>query len=258
MRRFLDIALLQYDIKWLDIASNLAELDVFFRDIPQTIDMIVLPEMFSTGFTMDPAPVAQSMEGEAIRWLVQKSSEKQALIVGSLIIRSEEKYYNRCVLIYPDGTISYQDKRHLFSYAGEDETFTAAGERKVFEWLGWKLFCGVCYDLRFPVWSRNDEGYDVAIYVANWPESRIEAWDKLLMARAIENQSYVLAVNRVGVDGNEITYNGHSALIDYEGKCCTKQLNKSGVLYGKLDSEALKKYRDHFRFLEDRDDFNIV
>ena len=257
MQRDLNIALVQYDIEWQDIASNLRKLDVFFNTLSCPVDLIVLPEMFLTGFTMKPQGLAVEMRGPEIDWMRAKAVKYDALVLGSLIVREDGQYFNRCVLAYPDGTISYQDKRHLFSYAGEEKVFTPAKTRKVFEWRGWTLFCAVCYDLRFPVWSRNDLGYDLLIYVANWPKVRVDAWRRLLVARAIENQSYVIGVNRVGKDGNGLIYDGHSAVLDFQGDSLVSASNNEVILYAKASRQALLDYRARYRFLDDKDAFGI-
>ncbi len=258
MQEILNIALFQFDIEWQDITSNLKKLDVFFDKIDRPVDVLVLPEMFTTGFTMHPENLAESFDGQTIRWMKSKAAQTDALIIGSFIFIEEDgQYYNRCVGVSPEGTISYQDKRHLFSYAGEDRVFSPAKERNLFEWRGWKLMCAVCYDLRFPVWTRNTNAYDLLIYVANWPELRIKAWNRLLKARAIENQCFVIGCNRVGVDGNGLKYIGSSAVLDFEADVLAHAVNNAGILYAKLSHKALEEYRAQYRFLHDMDDFEI-
>ena len=221
-------------------------------------DLIVLPEMFTTGFTMNPKNIAETMQGETVLWMKHLAKSKSTALTGSLVIEENGKYYNRLLFVFPSGDIKHYDKRHLFTLAGEDKIFTPGNEKLIVDYKGWKICLLVCYDLRFPVFSRNTEDYDVLIYVANWPESRIFAWDSLLKARAIENMSYVIGVNRVGEDANENRYNGHSQVIDCLGNYIIAPSEEENVFSAELDKKALLETRQKFGFLNDRDSFTVV
>jgi predicted amidohydrolase len=257
MQKQLNTFLIQADLLWEDPAGNREQFDKKIGKIKDA-DLIILPEMFTSGFTMNPKPVAEKMNGESVNWMMKKAAEKNALLTGSLIIEENNKYYNRLITAFPDGKISFYDKKHLFSYAKEDQIFTAGNKHLIIEYKGFRIMPLICYDLRFPVWARNIQDYDILIYVANWPVPRIGAWDLLLKARAIENMSYVIGVNRVGKDGNKIQYSGHSAVIDTFGKeLLTFDDAEEGVKSVKLDPEHIKKVRERFRFLNDRDSFKM-
>jgi len=257
MQKQLNTFLIQTDLHWEDPAGNREQFDKKIGKIKDA-DLIILPEMFTSGFTMNPKPVAEKMNGESVNWMMKKAAEKNALLTGSLIIEEDNKYYNRLITAFPDGKISFYDKKHLFSYAKEDQIFTAGNKHLIIEYKGFRIMPLICYDLRFPVWARNIQDYDILIYVANWPVPRIGAWDLLLKARAIENMSYVIGVNRVGKDGNKIQYSGHSAVIDTYGKeLLTFADAEEGVKSVKLDPEHIKKVRERFRFLNDRDSFKM-
>ena len=257
MQKQLNTFLIQTDLLWEDPAGNREQFDKKIGKIKDA-DLIILPEMFTSGFTMNPKPVAEKMNGESVNWMMKKAAEKNALLTGSLIIEEDNKYYNRLITAFPDGKISFYDKKHLFSYAKEDQIFTAGNKHLIIEYKGFRIMPLICYDLRFPVWARNIQDYDILIYVANWPVPRIGAWDLLLKARAIENMSYVIGVNRVGKDGNKIQYSGHSAVIDTYGKeLLTFADAEEGVKSVKLDPEHIKKVRERFRFLNDRDSFKM-
>jgi len=209
----LKVTLLQAKIAWQDPAANLTHYAGMLENIGPT-DLIILPEMFTTGFTMDPATNAETMGGTAVRWMAERAKAHQAVVTGSLVIEEAGEYYNRLIWMRPDGTCATYNKRHLFAMAGEHEHYVAGRERLVVELNGWRICPMVCYDLRFPVWARNDDAYDLLIYTANWPNRRSYDWNTLLKARAIENQCYVVAVNRVGTDANGHEYNGDSCVID--------------------------------------------
>jgi predicted amidohydrolase len=195
--------------------------------------------MFTTGFTMQPERVAETMNGETIQWMQSLAKAKNAAITGSLIIVEEGKYYNRLVFVFPTGEIQQYDKRHLFTLAGEDGVFTAGTSKVLIEYKGWKICPLICYDLRFPVFSRNVENYDLLIYVASWPKTRIAAWDTLLKARAIENMSYTIGVNRLGVDGTNLEYVGHSQIVDYLGNSVLEPQKGEGVFIAELYKNRL-------------------
>jgi len=257
--------------------------------ISKPTEIVVLPEMFSTGFSMQPEKLAETMEGETMQWMKQVASEKKIILTGSLIIKDSsppglggEAYYNRLVWVLPNGQVGYYDKRHLFAYADEDQHYTPGEKRLIASVKGWKINLLVCYDLRFPVWSRqasprtplqpraassfsggarreeqNALEYDVLIYVANWPERRVHAWTTLLQARAIENQCYVIGVNRTGEDGNKIHYTGESMAIDPMGEILYHKKDEDDVFTVILDRSHLEKVREKFPFWKDADGFKI-
>jgi len=251
----LKVALIQTDLTWENPVQNRANFTHKIDAITEQVDLIILPEMFTTGFTMNPYKVAETMGGETIFWLQKIAKEKEVAITGSLIIEENNNYYNRLVFVCPSGEIKTYDKKHTFTLAGEDKVYTAGIEKLIVSYKGWKICPLICYDLRFPVWARNVEEYDVLIYVANWPKPRVTAWDALLKARAIENMSYCLGVNRVGVDVNDYEYVGHSVAYDSLGKEISN-LNPSEekVEIVTLDAKQLQKVRKKLQFLNDRDD----
>jgi predicted amidohydrolase len=223
------------------------------------VDIILLPEMFTSGFTMNPTKVAESMQGETVAWMKESASKKQAAITGSLVVEENGFYYNRLLFVHPDGVVESYDKRHTFTLAGENEVYSAGTQKLIVNYKGWKICPLICYDLRFPVWARNVENYDVLIYVANWPKVRIAAWDALLKARAIENMSYCIGVNRVGLDGNNHEYSGHSAAYDVLGKRLdTIPTDKEAIEIVTLNKKDLEIYRMKLNFLEDRDEFSLT
>lgn len=249
------LALIQPDLFWEDKSANLNRLDSFISNITQEVDMIVLPEMFSTGFTMNTA-LAESMDGEGVLWLQNHSLQKKTLVCGSLMIEDNGNIYNR-FLAFHDGVLLHQyDKRHLFRMAGEDEYFDSGNSRASFEYKNWRIRPNVCYDLRFPVWSRNDDEYDIYLNVANWPDRRIHHWKSLLAARAIENQCYAIGVNRVGADGKGIVYSGGTAVFDFNGTPLVWSTEEN-VVYTTLNKETLQKIREEFPVWKDRDAFRL-
>lgn len=259
MGNALTVALIQTDLVWENPAENRRLLNDKIDAISTRIDLVVLPEMFTSGFTMSPSAVAETMEGNTIEWLKQKANEKEVAIMGSLVISENDHYYNRMVCVEPSGKITQYDKRHTFTLAGEHKVYTAGKEKVIFNYKGWKICPLVCYDLRFPVWARNVEAYDLLIYVANWPKIRVAAWDALLKARAIENMTYCIGVNRVGVDGNNYEYSGHSVVYDVLGhRMDSIPENEVSTEIVTLEKDAIKKYREKLNFLNDRDDFNLL
>ena len=252
------LALIQLPLVWEDPKSNRVNIEQKINAIESGTDLIVLPEMFTTGFTMQPERVAETMNGETIQWMQSLAKAKNAAITGSLIIVEEGKYYNRLVFVFPTGEIQQYDKRHLFTLAGEDGVFTSGTSKVVIEYKGWKICPLICYDLRFPVFSRNTEIYDLLIYVANWPKTRINAWDTLLQARAIENMSYTIGVNRLGVDDNNLEYVGHSQVVDYLGNPVIEPQTAEGVLITELDKDSLHETRKKLNFLKDQDLFKLL
>jgi predicted amidohydrolase len=252
------IALIQAPLIWENPQANREYFEERVNSIEQEIDLIILPEMFTTGFTMNPKNVAETMEGETILKLKDLAKNKNTAITGSLIIIENEKYYNRLIFVFPSGKIEYYDKRHLFSLAGEEKIYTSGKEKQIVEYKGWKICPMICYDLRFPVFSRNTEDYDLLLYVANWPKPRTNAWDILLKARSVENMCYTLGVNRIGFDESGHEYVGHSQAIDFLGNTIINAEESEGVFIADLDKNAMLEARHRFGFLNDRDAFEIV
>ena len=236
--------------------------------LPEPTDLIVLPEMFTTGFTMDARAVAEPMNLTTFRWMKQMALQTGAVITGSYVVREGNAFYNRLIWMQPDGEFDTYDKRHLFRMAGEDAVYTAGTRRIIKEWKGWRICPLVCYDLRFPVWSRNvptglattvsSFAYDLLLYVANWPAPRRNAWNVLLQARAIENLSYVIGVNRVGEDSNHNTYTGDSAVVDFKGDVLFRQTDAEVVHQQRLSLEELRAFRERFPANLDADSFAIL
>ena len=251
-------AILQSPLTWENPAANRIHFEETIHAIDERVDLIVLPEMFTSGFTMHPDLVAETMQGETMVWLQQLTKAKNTAITGSLVISEEGNFYNRLVFVFPSGEVQFYDKRHLFTLAGEDKVYTAGKEKVIIDYLGWKICPLICYDLRFPVFSRNIEDYDVLLYVANWPNTRINAWDALLKARAIENMCYSIGVNRIGVDANHHVYNGHSQVQDYLGRAIVAPQESEGVFIASLDKNALLETRQKLGFLNDKDFFMIL
>ena len=252
------IALIQSPLVWEKPAANRNYFEEKINAIKEQVDLIVLPEMFSTGFTMNPEDVFETMQGETISWLQSIAKTKNSAITGSLVIKENHNYYNRLLFIFPSGETQYYDKRHLFTLAGEDKIYTTGKQKLIVEYKGWKICPLICYDLRFPVFARNVEEYDLLLYVANWPETRINAWDSLLKARAIENMSYVIGVNRIGIDNNRLEYNGHSQSLDFLGNYLIEPKENEEVYITTLHIEKLLESREKFGFLNDRDSFKVL
>jgi len=255
--------LIQTSLHWEDKKANLQMLEQKINGIQEKTQVIVLPEMFSTGFSMKPAELAETMDGPTVEWMKRLAANKRAIITGSIIVDEEGKFYNRSIWMLPSGQYGFYNKRHRFAFAGEDQYYTAGIERTIASVNGWKINLQVCYDLRFPVWARQqfDEErnfeYDVLIYVANWPERRSTAWKTLLQARAIENQCYVIGVNRVGDDGNGIYHSGDSMVIDPLGEILYHKKDEEDVFTITLKKEDLNGIRERFQFWRDADDFQI-
>lgn len=258
MQEKLKIAIVQSNLVWENAIQNRINFKAKINTISELVDIIVLPEMFTSGFTMNAKAIAERMQGETVAWMQDLAKQKQAAIVGSIAILENSKYYNRLLFVTPDGEIKVYNKRHSFSLAGEDKVFTAGTEKVIIDYKGWKICPQICYDLRFPVWSRNIENYDMLLYVANWPKPRITAWDALLKARAIENMSYCVGVNRVGLDANNYEYPGHSAVYNVLGdKLTTENSNKENIEMITLSKTHIEKNRRHLGFLNDKDSFNL-
>jgi omega-amidase len=250
----LNITLVQTDLAWEDIDANLDRFDAWIDAVDAPTDLIVLPEMFSTGFSMNARPLAETMHGKAVTWLRNKAGQKNTVITGSVMIQEGGRFFNRLVWARPDGDLLVYDKKLLFRYAGEEKVYTAGSRQVTAELNGWKIRPFICYDLRFPIWTRNlDQAYDLALFVANWPAKRAAHWRALLRARAIENQAYVAAVNRVGTDGNGYAYSGHSALIDPTGQVLFEQENLACSPTLSLQHKVLNNYRTQFPAWMDAD-----
>ncbi len=259
MQEELNLAIVQAELAWENPEENKARFEDLIGSTRNDVDLFVLPEMFLSGFTMHPERVAESMDGRGVAWMKDMAQSKNAALCGSLVIKGENKrFYNRLIFAYPNGDIKTYDKRHTFTLAGEDKVYTAGSEKLLLTYKGWKICPLICYDLRFPVWARNVEDYDLLLYVANWPVQRIKAWDSLLQARAIENMAYSVGVNRVGLDANKYEYNGHSAVYDVLGNCLGMAQEKmETVLEVQLTRAHIENYRKKLQFLEDRDQFTI-
>ncbi|MBP6334472.1 MAG: amidohydrolase [Bacteroidia bacterium] len=256
----LNITLIQSNLYWEAPKKNREMFQEKILSVEKPGDIILLPEMFNTGFSMNPEKLAETMNGETMEWMTRMSGKTNAVITGSLIISEENKYYNRLIWMHPNGSYSHYDKRHLFSLAGEDKVFAAGQHQWIMPIKGWNVFPLICYDLRFPVWSRRNPqlDYDLIIYVANWPDVRIRAWNHLLIARAIENQSYVAGVNRVGNDGNEFSHSGNSCVIDYKGEILSSfEINKEQHETITLNKDELADFRKQLPFSSDADRFEI-
>ena len=258
----LAITTIQTDLIWEEKSANLLMLEQKINRIEQKTEIVVLPEMFNTGFSMKPERLAETMDGESVEWMKRMSRENGIVLTGSLMIEEDGNYYNRMIWMLPNGQYGHYDKRHLFAYAEEDKHYSPGNKRLIASVKGWKINLLVCYDLRFPVWARqvqNEAGaeYDVLIYVANWPERRSHAWKTLLCARAIENQCYVIGVNRVGNDGNDIYHSGNSLVIDPLGQVLYHLADEEEVNSITLEKETLHEIRAKFPFWKDADRFNI-
>jgi predicted amidohydrolase len=250
------VTFLQIPLVWENPQANLKALDGYLAQA-QATDLVILPEMFTTGFSMNPQNLAEKHQLPTLSWMREKAKSLQAAITGSIMYAEGERYYNRLFWVEPNGRILHYDKRHRFSMAGEDKVYTAGQESLIIEYQGWRIMPLICYDLRFPVWSRNQYDYDVLIYVANWPERRIQHWDTLLRARAIENQAYVLGVNCVGRDGLDLYYNGSSAAVSPLGEVLYQVLDRPELVELTLSKSDLAAVRERFPFLRDRDQFEL-
>lgn len=272
----LTVTLIQTNLHWEDKKANLDMLEKKISSIREKTMLVILPETFSTGFSMRPEALAETMDGTAVQWMKRIAAEKKIILAGSLIIEEEGSYYNRLIWMLPNGQYGYYDKRHRFAYGGEDEHFTAGSRRLIASVNGWKVNLLICYDLRFPVWARqrlehasvnpgsDGQGaqtsleYDLLVYVANWPDRRSHAWRTLLQARAIENQSYVIGVNRVGNDGNGMAHSGHSMIVDPMGEVLYQKADEEDVFTFTLSKEKIDDVRTKLPFWKDADHFRIV
>ncbi|GAA3634033.1 amidohydrolase [Flavivirga jejuensis] len=258
MQDELKIALIQSDLVWENPKQNCENFSKKIKNLPEAVDLVILPEMFTTGFTMNAKDVAETMDGDTVAWMRSTALKTNAVIIGSLVILEEKNYYNRLLFVEPSGAIQHYDKRHTFTLVGEDKIYTAGTKKLIIDYKGWKICPLICYDLRFPVWARNTEDYDVLLYIANWPKPRVSAWDALLKARAIENMSYCIGVNRVGVDGVNSDYSGHSAVYDVLGNIITSmEPSKEQAQIVTLEKRHIQAYRNKLKFLNDRDLFTL-
>jgi predicted amidohydrolase len=257
MKNKLSVHIVQPDIIWQQPEQNRLHYEHLLRSINDT-DVLILPEMFSTGFSMQPEGLAEAHPGESLAQMQVWAVEKKALVIGSIMTKVQSVYYNRLYLVKPDGTFDYYDKRHLFRMGNEHEHYAAGTDRVITHWRGWRICPLICYDLRFPVWSRNRNDYDLLIYVANWPESRNKVWKTLLEARALENQAYCIGVNRVGIDGNDLSYSGDSRCISHRGDILAAATpHKEEIVNVTLNKEELEAFREKFPAYLDGDKFHI-
>lgn len=259
------LTLIQTPLHWENPTANRAMLEEQIFSLPESTDLIVLPEMFTTGFTMNAAPLAEPMNLTTFRWMRQMADQTAAAVTGSYIVKENGRFYNRLIWMEPGGSFDVYDKRHLFRMAGEDKVFSSGTKRLIRHWRGWNVCPLICYDLRFPVWSRNaeprnrgDQPYDLLLYVANWPAARRNAWNTLLPARAIENLGFVAGVNRIGADGNGHEYAGDSALFDFKGEMLHQAGNTETLIQATLSLDALRAFRERFPAYHDADDFQII
>ena len=274
---FLTFTIIQTNLVWEDKALNLQLLEDKILNIQEKTEIVVLPEMFNTGFSMNPELLAETMDGDTVCWMKRIASKKKIILTGSLMIKENGKYYNRLIWMLPTGATGFYDKRHCFAFAGEHNHFTPGKKRIIAQVKSWKINLQICYDLRFPVWARqqiktsdteeltpagiiheNGHEYDILLYVANWPERRNHAWKSLLIARAIENQCYVVAVNRVGTDGNGIYHSGDSMIINPLGEILYHKEHAEDITTVSLEKELLLNVRKTFPFQADADHFNIL
>ncbi|MDA3880471.1 MAG: amidohydrolase [Prolixibacteraceae bacterium] len=254
----LKLALVQPDTAWEDAESNRFVLTNLIAEMPDGVDVVIMPEVFTTGFTMNASLVAETMSGSTVEWMKQIASERDFAICGSLIVSENNCYYNRFVWVYPDGEIVTYDKRHLFTIEKETKNYTHGKSLPVISYRGWKILPQICYDLRFPVWSRNTQGYDLMINIANWPAKRRKIWKTLTKARAIENQCYVAAVNRIGNDETPIDYTGDSMVINFKGKPILNAESDEGFFIKTINKEKLNAFRQSFNTLRDADKFELL
>jgi predicted amidohydrolase len=260
----LKITIIQSDLHWEDIGANLAMFEEKIWQIGESTDVIVLPEMFTTGFSMQAKKLAEQMNLRTFKWMKQMADQTGALILGSFIASVHERFYNRLLWMEPNGNFKTYDKRHLFRMAEEHQVFSPGESLLIGHWKGWRICPLICYDLRFPVWSRNKwnaalrkPSYDIQIYLANWPMVRINAWDTLLKARAIENLCYTVGVNRVGTDGNAVEYNGQSTMVNPKGEPIFTLEGMEAIKTMEISGNSLQAYRDKFPAFMDADDFSI-
>lgn len=256
MQEQLKITIIQTHLFWENPIENRKNFTEKIAAIKEKTNLIVLPEMFTSGFTMNASTLAEEEESETLKWMQTEAKKNTCAITGSAIITEKGNYYNRLFFVFPDGTYKTYNKRHTFTLAGEHKTYSAGNEHLIVDYLGWKICPLICYDLRFPIWARNTQDYDALLYVANWPQKRIAAWDALLKARAIENMCYCVGVNRTGTDDNGHHYNGHSAVYDVLGEQVSNlKFENEFTETIELQKLHIEKNRQHLQFLNDRDEF---
>ncbi len=257
--RDLAIGLIQYPIVWSNPKQNRALLEQLIAQLDPQTNLVILPEMFTTGFTMNPETVFEDSNDNCVTldWMRELASERNMAITGSFVVREDQGFYNRLYFVHPDGEYQQYDKRHLFRMANEHQHYCAGNRKLILEYLGWRICPMICYDLRFPVWSRNRNNYDLLIYVANWPATRKQHWQTLLKARAIENLCYVAGVNRTGIDGNGVSYDGNSALFDAQGQTMVNTEQETACCQQTLRYADLSDYRKKFPAFMDADDFDM-
>lgn len=254
----LKVGILQYDVLWHSIKENLAKAEQLIIKLHDSADLILLPEMFATGFTMQPEKLSIVEQETVVTWMQEISSKYSTAIAGSYPFMENNNFYNRLLFFSNEQNIEeFYDKRHLFAIGEEDRHYSKGIHRKVIHYLGWKIMPLICYDLRFPVWSRNNLAYDLLFYSSNWPSSRDDVWDALLKARAIENQAYVIGVNRIGIDANNISYIGNSQVVSPKGALMGKLMDEENSICIELDKKELAQFRNKFPLLEDGDQFEI-
>ncbi len=252
------VALIQSELVWQDSLANQRYFEQQFRQHPG-VQLFVLPEMFNSGFSMDSTRIAETMEGLTVQWMQQQAKLTGAALCGSVAIADQGQIFNRLLFVTPDGVVQFYDKRHLFRMGGEQQHYQAGAERVIVTYLGFRFCLQVCYDLRFPVFARNQQDYDVLIYVANWPQPRRLVWRTLLQARAIENQAYVLGCNRIGSDANSLNYSGDSLVVDYLGQIRSElPVGQAGVVVAELDLNALLQFKQKFPAYLDADPFVLT
>lgn len=255
----LRLSILQSSLVWEDVEANLLAFSDKFKDLNSKVDLVVMPEMFASGFTMKAKEKIAESYNNVLVWMLEASKTGTFVLMGSTIYCENDKYYNRFLVTHPDGRIEHYDKRHLFSMGTENNHFTSGKDYIIVDVKGWRVRPFVCYDLRFPVWCRNTDAYDIAVFSANWPEARREAWITLLKARAIENQAYVVGVNCVGTDGNKLRYSGDTAIYNYLGeKEISCEPNKDSIATKEISYEKLMTFRKDFPVLNDMDNFEII
>lgn len=255
MKETLKISLAEFDLEWENPQTNLEFLDELLEN--HQSDLVILPEMFTTGFSMNAEKIAEKPFSKSFEWMKSKAVQGNCAICGSISTKENGKFYNRFYFVTPTETFTY-DKKHLFGYGKETEAYSPGNEIISFEYLGWKIRPIICYDLRFPVWCRNSDDYDVLMCVANWPEVRVEPWKALLKARAIENMAYTIGVNRIGTDDYDLKYNGNSKVFDSIGEELKLKSKKNHLLQTEISLKNIQKTRDNFGFLNDRDSFEIL
>lgn len=254
----LNISGLQFNIIWEDKESNIYLIEELINKINYDCDVIVLPEMFTTGFSMNANKLAETMEGDSVKWMKNVAKTKNAVITGSLIINDNNYFRNRLLWITPKGEISFYDKRHSFGLAGETKYYHNGSNVVIFNYKNWKIMASICYDLRFPVWLKNHYDYHLILNVANWPQVRSEHWNSFVKTRAIENQSFLIAVNRVGTDAEGRKYSGDSSIVDFDGNILSSASNSESIISANLNMQNLLKFRYDFPFLKDQDKFVLT